>query len=262
MNDQSTATEPADQAEAAEPTLAERLAHPLRIDFDKLADAIRANEQGKTIPDGVRDLFDLIAQRLRDETFPDLDQKEVGLALLAAASVAAILADDGPDWTALSIANTLASVGQRLWHSEPDVSAAPDFFRAGITYVNGTIYQPPEVAIVFRCVAVAEHPRSGEGPIAFGFACRAHPGDNWTHYLANQTEWDQGWRVYHGLAFQPGEQPAAADEASTAEKSERQHQAAADIQDLTDELFADEARTKAANLDDKPDEQPLGDADV
>jgi hypothetical protein len=206
-----------DQPAAAEQPatpLAERLAAPLRIDFDKLADSIRTNEQGKTLPDGIRELFGVIARSLRNEV-PELDERQIGRVLLAAASVTAVLADDGEDWTALSIVNTLASIGWRLWRPSPNVSEAPDFFRPGFTYVNGSVFQPPEVAIVFRCVTVADHPRSGAGPVAFGFACRAHPGDNWTHYLANQDEWDEGWRVYRGLTSQPGEQPTAADEVST-----------------------------------------------
>jgi hypothetical protein len=122
MNDQTTGTEPAG---LAEPTLAERLAQPLNIDFDKLADAIRTNEQGKVLPDGIRELFGAIARSLRNE-LPDLDEQQLGRVLLATASVTAVLADDGEDWTALSIANTLASIGWRLWKPSPDPTTWDD----------------------------------------------------------------------------------------------------------------------------------------
>ena len=252
-------------AEPPQHALAERLAQPLGLNFSALANAIRDSEHLKTIPDGVRELLDAAARSLHAEVCPDVDERQSALVLLTASVITAMLAEDADGgWTALSIVNVLASMGLRLWRLAPDIGKPPVFFKSGVTYINGTVYQPPEVAIVFRCVAVAAHPRASEGPIAFGFAARAYPGDNWTHFLANRDEWDQGWRVFRGLAL-PSVEPAADSGETTIEPAAQDPQPPADGQPDTDPPVTIRARlahSLGLGLGQRADQDAQEDADA
>lgn len=69
------------------------------------------------------------------------------------------------------------------------------FFEPGKVYIEAKPFVPPENLGVFRCVAVAEHPRNGE-PRAFGFCATVHPGDNWVCYFVTLSQWEDGWTEY------------------------------------------------------------------
>jgi hypothetical protein len=50
----------------------------------------------------------------------------------------------------------------------------------GKTYMEDQPFRAPETVMVFKCVAVADHPTDASmAPFAFGFGTPAHPGDSW-----------------------------------------------------------------------------------
>ncbi|MEU2510510.1 hypothetical protein [Streptomyces syringium] len=68
------------------------------------------------------------------------------------------------------------------------------FFEAGRTYGRGQDgYKAPEQTWVFRCVAVAAHPRPGAGLRAFGFMRNGAPGWPWESVGVGEGEWARGW---------------------------------------------------------------------
>lgn len=87
---------------------------PLQIDFAALADAVRHNEQHKTIPAEVRELFTRMDADLRHEV-ADVEPHQIGRILLAASVLTTLIIEDDTSWTARSVANLLASVGERLF---------------------------------------------------------------------------------------------------------------------------------------------------
>lgn len=68
----------------------------------------------------------------------------------------------------------------------------PDFFEPGKTYIRSEPYKAPEQLLLFRCVAVADHPAKDE-PRAFGFLATVHPGNNWGSDARGPADWDLGW---------------------------------------------------------------------
>lgn len=92
-------------------------------DFAKIAEEIRGAERLKTIPDDVRDLFAAIAQDIRLQV-PHLDEQDIARVLITVSCVIAVAVERDGNWTAQSIYNTLASVGQRFWHG-PAAEQAP-----------------------------------------------------------------------------------------------------------------------------------------
>lgn len=74
-------------------------------------------------------------------------------------------------------------------------TACTTFFEQGKTYVRDESIRITEVPRIFRCVAVAEHPVSGELR-AFGFVAFAHGGDEWCETAWTPDHWNQGWVEY------------------------------------------------------------------
>ncbi|MEV7177876.1 hypothetical protein [Kitasatospora sp. NPDC093679] len=66
-----------------------------------------------------------------------------------------------------------------------------EFFRPGRTYVAGSPFTAPETAVIFRCVAVAEHPGKKE-PRALGFAATVYPL-RWASVAFDAGNWQVGW---------------------------------------------------------------------
>ena len=70
-----------------------------------------------------------------------------------------------------------------------------DFFEAGKEYeedTDSTPFRAPEVRERFRCVAVADHPITGDLR-AFGFH-RRQVGARWDSYALRAYDWERGWR--------------------------------------------------------------------
>ena len=74
----------------------------------------------------------------------------------------------------------------------PEDADAPDFFRPGRTYHLGGPFQAPELCLIFRCVAIAQHP-TAKARRAFGFERTGEPGSPWRSAALRDEEWEQGW---------------------------------------------------------------------
>lgn len=87
---------------------------------------------------------------------------------------------------------------------------AATFFEPGKTYIRSEPYKAPELLTVFRCVAVAEHPRKAESR-AFGFLATVFPGDNWGSGARTPEDWGLGWSEYDkaGEGGEPATAPRA-----------------------------------------------------
>lgn len=67
-----------------------------------------------------------------------------------------------------------------------------DFFEAGKTYVEREPYRAPELLEVFKCEAVAKHPKDGTVR-ALGFRWYQYPGPESAASAAlQQRHWDRG----------------------------------------------------------------------
>ena len=102
--------------------LARRL---LQVDFEELADTIRDNERRKTLPDEIRELFASAAEDMRQQ-FADVEPEQIGHVLLMASIVSGLAIEQDAGWTARSVVNLLASIGERLCHAARPVEPASD----------------------------------------------------------------------------------------------------------------------------------------
>lgn len=66
-----------------------------------------------------------------------------------------------------------------------------NFFEPGHTYVQADPYRAPELMVVFKCIAVAEHPSKHEMR-ALGFHSTVQ-ADEWASAAYRPGQWDQGW---------------------------------------------------------------------
>lgn len=96
------------------------------------------------------------------------------------------------------IQQALAARGLALGTCPAPAAPVPDFFQAGHTYIQAKPFTAPELLTVFRCIVVTDFPGrdDGAGPLAFGFATPAHPGDRWSIYVCRQAIWTDGWTEY------------------------------------------------------------------
>jgi hypothetical protein len=77
---------------------------------------------------------------------------------------------------------------------EAEAAEERAFFRPGTTYSHGSgPYRAPELATVFRCVAVADHPQCHGELRAFGFVRDGSPDAPWASTVMTEREWAQGW---------------------------------------------------------------------
>lgn len=77
--------------------------------------------------------------------------------------------------------------------TQPTADREALFFEPGKTYSHGSgPYRAPELATIFRCVAVAKHPSKGELR-AFGFERNGAPGSPWSSAAFGERSWGLGW---------------------------------------------------------------------
>ncbi|MFG2847467.1 hypothetical protein ACGF12_30505 [Kitasatospora sp. NPDC048296] len=72
------------------------------------------------------------------------------------------------------------------------MGSKPEFFESGRTYVVADPFLPPELRMVFDCVAVAPHRQHGDLR-AFGFAGPLGGPGRWSSVAFQESQWSIGW---------------------------------------------------------------------
>lgn len=101
---------------------------PLRIDFDKFAEAVFTGKRAKVEREGDRRLLTVehAIGHLREET--GLDDRQIAKVLFTTGAVLADMLRASQKWNAVGCANWLALCGEQLWRESapPQASAEPE----------------------------------------------------------------------------------------------------------------------------------------